>query len=297
MNGYTKLMRVTLPVACLLAVAGCERQAAPDPGDPAVPAATVTLVSNARIYTFDPGDTVIAAGALAFSSTGEILAIGDREPMEQTFPDARRVDLGGLTVLPGLIDAHGHLYGLAQTLTQADLVGTASKAEVIARLREFEADLPEGAWLLGRGWDQNDWPEAVFPRHADLDAAFPDRPVWLERIDGHAAWANSLALAAADRDLSGDWHPEGGLIHRSSDGQASGIFIDNAMGLIQQAVPPAPPELMDSALDLALRSLVSLGLTGVHDPGVNGSVIERYRAKIAAGALPLRDSTTNSPNV
>jgi predicted amidohydrolase YtcJ len=285
-------LRATLLVACVLAAAGCERREAPGAVVPVMPEATVTLISNARVYTFDPGDTVILAGALAFSSAGEILAIGDREPMEQSFPTARRLDLGGLTVLPGLIDAHGHLFGLAQSLTQADLVGTASKAEAIARLREFEAALPEGAWLLGHGWDQNDWPDKVFPGRADLDAEFPDRPVWLERIDGHAAWANTLAIAAArrvaDRDLSGDWQPAGGFIHRDGHGAPSGIFVDAAMDLILPAVPAATPELLDGALDRATRMLASLGLTGVHDPGVNRSVIELYRAKIAADAMPLR---------
>ena len=286
-----------LLAAVALAFSGCERQGAAEPvgeADIAAPAETraaeqtITLAGNARIYAFDPAGAIIATGALAFSSDGEILAVGEQATVEQAFPDARRIDLEGRTVLPGLIDSHGHLYGLAQTLTQADLVGAASKAEVIARLLAFEASLPEGAWLLGHGWDQNDWPEPVFPGRADLDAEFPDRPVWLERIDGHAAWANTRAMAAADRDLSGDWQPEGGMIHRGDDGQATGIFIDNAMGLVQQAVPPVPPELMDSALDLALRSLVGLGLTGVHDPGVNRPVLELYRAKIAAGAFPLR---------
>ncbi|RPH92545.1 MAG: amidohydrolase [Lysobacterales bacterium] len=292
MNGHINLLSVTLLVGCVLAVAGCKRQEAPGEDAPAVPEAAVTLVSNARIYTFDPGDTVIPEGALAISSTGEILAIGDRQPMEQTFPGARRLDLGGLTVLPGLIDAHGHLFGLAQSLTQADLVGATSKAEAIARLREFEAALPDGAWLLGHGWDQNDWPDKALPGRADLDAEFPNRPVWLERIDGHAAWANTLAIAAArrvaDRDLSGDWQPEGGFIHRDADGAPSGIFVDTAMGLILPAVPAAAPELLDGALDRATEMLASLGLTGVHDPGVNRSVIELYRAKIAAGAMPLR---------
>jgi predicted amidohydrolase YtcJ len=196
MEWFSGQARIIPLLAGLLTIAGCESQDAPGEGEVAVPGTSVTLISNARIYTYDPGDTVIPSGGLAFSSSGEILAIGDREPMEQAFPDARRIDLGGFTVLPGLIDSHGHLYGLAQSLTQADLVGAASKQEVIARLREFALALPEGAWLLGHGWDQNDWPERDFPGRADLDAEFPDRPVWLERIDGHAAWANTLAIAA-----------------------------------------------------------------------------------------------------
>jgi predicted amidohydrolase YtcJ len=124
------------------------------------------------------------------------------------FSGARLIDLDGKTVLPGLIDSHGHLYGLAVSYTRANLVGAASKQEALDRLREFEAELPEGEWLLGRGWDQNDWPEQQFPDRTDLDTFFPDRPVWLRRIDGHAAWANSVAIAQADTKLSGEWQVE-----------------------------------------------------------------------------------------
>ena len=116
--------------------------------------------------------------------------VGDSVVLQAAFPDAPAVDLAGRRVLPGLIDSHGHLYGLAESLTRADLVGSSSKEEVLARLRAFAAGLPAGEWVLGRGWDQNDWPVKEFPVSADLDAAFPDRPVWLERIDGHAGWGS-----------------------------------------------------------------------------------------------------------
>jgi predicted amidohydrolase YtcJ len=248
----------------------------------------VTLISNARIYTFDAGNTLLESGSMAFSEAGEILGIGDSETMALAFAGARQIDMNGRTVLPGLIDSHGHLYGLALSFTRANLAGTDSKADVMNRLKEFEADLPEGEWLLGRGWDQNDWPEQAFPSRADLDTEFPDRPVWLRRIDGHAAWANGLAIAQADRELSGDWQPEGGFIHRDSEGEPSGIFIDGAMEYIERAVPETSADLIDAALDLATNTLVRLGLTGVHDPGVDRGVIELYQKKIAQGAFPIR---------
>ncbi len=284
-----RISAILLVFFFMLALAACEdNRQEPDPTVTETLTLPVTLITNARIYTFDTGRTVIESGALAFSAGGEILAIGDSEPMLDMFADADRIDVGGRTILPGLIDSHGHLYGLALSFTQANLTGTKSKAEAIERLREFESGLPESEWLLGRGWDQNDWPEQLFPDRADLDAEFPDRPVWLRRIDGHAGWGNSLALAQADRDLSGAWQPKGGFIHRDDAADPTGIFIDKAMDMIDQAVPATSPELIETALDLATQKLVGLGLTGIHDPGVDRSVIALYQKKIAAGALPVR---------
>ena len=142
--------------------------------------------------------------------------------------------------------------------------------------------------MLGRGWDQNDWPVKEFPSRRDLDAAFPDRPVWLRRIDGHAAWANSVALSMADQDLTGDWQPQGGFIYRDTEGQASGVLVDGAMALVEKTVPEISGELLEASLDLALQTMVSLGLTGVHDMGVNQSVLELYQQRIRAGQFPTR---------
>ena len=249
---------------------------------------TTTVVKNARIYTFDSENTLIEDGAMVFSADGHILALGEAGTIAAEFPGAEVVNAGGQALLPGLIDSHGHLYGLAMSFTQADLVGTQNKAEVLSRLQEFAARLPQGAWLLGRGWDQNDWPEQVFPNRGDLDAAFPDRPVWLRRIDGHAGWANSVALGQADRDLSGDWQLQGGHIHRDENGEPTGILIDKAMGMVNEAVPETSEDLMASALDLATQRMVSLGLTAVHDPGINLKVIRMYQQKIAQDAFPVR---------
>jgi predicted amidohydrolase YtcJ len=177
--------------------------------------------------------------------------------------------------------------GLA--LLRADLVGAATKEEAIARLRAFERTLPAGPWLLGRGWDQNDWPEKTYPTAADLDAAFPDRPVWLERIDGHAGWANSAAMRAAKQDLSGEWQPDGGRILRT-DGRPTGIFIDNAVALIDAAVPAPDAAARSDALKRALASAASVGLTGVHDMGTSLADLELYRRFADSDQLTLRVS-------
>ena len=139
----------------------------------------VTVLTAARIHTMDRAQPRVEA--IAYDADGTIVAAGPRAELLARYPSATRVDAGPSTVVPGLIDAHGHVEGLGYTKLRADLVGAASKEEVLARLRAFAAGLPAGAWLLGRGWDQNDWPEQRFPTAADLDTAFPDRPVWLAR--------------------------------------------------------------------------------------------------------------------
>ena len=247
-------------------------------------AATALLV-NARVHTLDP-DTPLAQ-ALGWNDDGRIVAVGTSAELRERWPQARIVDAQGRDVIPGLIDAHGHLMNLGRSLLNADLVGATSRADVIERLQRFASDLPEGAWLLGRGWDQTRWPQREFPTAADLDAAFPDRPVWLTRIDGHAGWANQAALRAANQQLDGDWQPEGGRILRD-DGKATGVFIDKAMDLVRRAIPVPDADLQLKALERALAQAVKLGLTGVHDAGVSLEDLARYRRFADAGKLPLR---------
>ncbi|HVI26307.1 MAG TPA: amidohydrolase [Xanthomonadaceae bacterium] len=248
-------------------------------------AAQVTVASAARIHTMDAAQP--RATALAYDDGGRILAVGARDALLARYPRARRLDFGDATLVPGLIDAHGHVEGLGLSHLSADLVGTSSKDEVLARLRAFERTLPAGAWLTGRGWDQNDWQDKRFPSAADLDAAFPDRPVWLSRIDGHAGWANSAAMRAVGRDLGGDWQPEGGRIERV-DGQPTGIFVDAATALVDDAVPPLDEATETRALELAMRDAVAHGLTGVHDAGVPLREMRIYQRLADAGRLPLR---------
>ncbi|KFL36610.1 amidohydrolase [Arenimonas donghaensis] len=247
-----------------------------------------TLLVASRIHTGDPDQPVVEA--IAWDASGRVLAAGTAKELALRFPDAGRHDAGDATVVPGLVDAHAHLMNLGYALLSADLVDAASKEEVIARLQAFEATLPEGAWLLGRGWDQNDWPGKAFPTAADLDAAFPDRPVWLERIDGHAGWANSAALRAVDKDLSGTWQPEGGRILRDDAGQATGVFIDTAARLVDAVMPRPDDALRAEALARALEAAVAHGLTGVHDMGVSLDDLRLMRRFADAGRLPLRIS-------
>lgn len=251
--------------------------------------AQVQVVTAKRVHTSDPAQPV--AEAMAWDARGRILALGGAKELLARYPDAVRIDAAGKTVIPGLIDAHGHVMGLGYALMRADLVDAQDKAEVIGRLRAFEKQLPPNAWLLGGGWDQNDWPGKTFPTAADLDAAFPDRPVWLERVDGHAGWANSAALrvvaAKSPRPLGGDWQPDGGRIERV-DGKPSGVFVDAAMVLVNAVVPAPDATYRRQALEKATQAAVRNGLTGVHDMGVSREDLALMKQFADEGRLPLR---------
>ncbi len=181
---------------------------------------------------------------------------------------------------------------LGYALMRADLTGAASATEVVERLRAFAASAPAEAWIIGWGWDQNDWPQQQFPTTADLDVAFPDRPVWLSRIDGHAGWGNSAALRAAEavqgaRALAGDWQPHGGRIVRDGTA-ATGVFVDGAMRLVERAIPAPTAAYREEALRRALDAAVRHGLTGVHDMGVSREDLALMRRFADEGRLPLR---------
>ena len=243
------------------------------------------LLTAARIHTSDT--SVPVATAMVWDADGRIIAVGDAAELAGRHPDAERIDVGYATVVPGLIDAHAHLVGLGHALMQADLVGARSTGEIIERLQAFARDLPAGAWLMGRGWDQNLWPESAFPTAAVLDAAFPDRPVVLERVDGHATWANSAAMRAIGRDLSGDWQPEGGLVLRE-DGRPTGVFIDMAASLVYAAAPEPDLQWQEQAFARALEHVASLGLTGVHDMGSSDGDFALMKRFADRGALSVR---------
>jgi len=173
-------------------------------------------------------------------------------------------------------------------MMQARLEGATSVEETLQRLADFESTLPADSWLTGRGWDQNDWPVKEFPTREFLDAQFPDRPVWLRRIDGHAGWANSAALGAAGLMESGDWQPEGGQIIRDADGLPTGILIDNAMAQIDVVVPSISEADYEHALELALVETSRFGLTSVHETGTSAANFDRYTRYVDQGRFPLR---------
>jgi len=250
-----------------------------------LPLQATTLLVNAHIHTMDPSRP--EATALAWKEDGRLLEVGDTADLQKRYPDATKVDALGATVIPGLIDAHGHMLGLGMTHIQVDLVGASSKQEILDRLKAGAAKLPKDVWLIGRGWDQNRWAGKQFPTAKDLDAAFPDRPVYLERIDGHAVWVNSAAMKHATKALDGDWQPQGGRIVREGK-KATGVLVDGAVGLVAEAIPPLSHEQTRDAYKAAFADAVAVGLTGVHDPGVSLDDFKVLQEMAAAGEIPLR---------
>lgn len=259
-----------------------------------LPAAAQRLVVHGGpIWTVDAA----APSADAFAvEDGRIAAIGGLDAVLDGRAEWPRLDLAGRTVIPGLIDAHGHLMGLGMALLQVDLIGAASLDETLARVAAFAADLPDGAWVLGRGWDQNDWPAAAdgsrpFPTRADLDRVVPDRPVWLSRVDGHAGWANTAALRAAglDPEAPAPADPSGGVVVRDADGRPTGVFVDAAEALVQDVVPEPGPDVVAEALERATAETARLGLTGVHEAGISLAQMALYGRALADGRFPIRN--------
>ena len=218
---------------------------------------------------------------------GTIRDVGPAAALRARYAGARLLDATGATILPGLIDAHAHLYGLGLALDTVTLAGTSSYEAVIERVRDRAARASAGEWILGRGWDQNDWPVKEFPTAAPLDAAVPSHPVWLRRIDGHAALANTAAMRAAGVTAATP-DPPGGRILRDAGGNPTGVFIDAAMALVERQVPPPSPELRKACVLAAAQTIAANGLTEIHDAGIDAATITAVRELIDEKRFPIR---------
>ena len=248
------------------------------------------IVLNAKVYTADAEFSKAEAFAV---QGGKFVAIGTEADIKERYSSDSVLDLGGKAVFPGFFDPHSHFMGLGQMLDMADLVDTESFEEILERLRAFRKGNPTKTWLIGRGWDQNDWPEKRFPTKEQLDEVFPDIPVFLTRIDGHAALVNSKALRLA-RITAGS-KVEGGLVELKN-GEPTGILIDNAMRLVRMILPPASPEEKRQMLLAAQRVCVALGLTSVSEAGIDRPDIELIDKMHQSGELKIRDYAMVSIN-
>lgn len=244
------------------------------------------IVVNGRIYTVDDSRPMVSAFAVR---NGRILFAGsEREVRSLAGATTRVVDVGGATVIPGMVDAHAHLVGLGNSLANVNLAGSQTYAEVISRVVARAKDVKPGEWIFGRGWDQNRWPEKEFPTHEALTKAFPDNPVVLTRIDGHALLANAMAMRAA-KITAATPDPSGGRILRLSDNSPSGVFVDNAEGLINRAEPSPTRDQITKAILAAIAEANRWGLIGIHDAGEPRGIIDIYESLAKQGKYNLRN--------
>lgn len=259
---------VTL-VAALLSACGARKEKAD------------LIVHHAVIYTADSMNTVAAAMAV---KDGRILMVGTNELVQRSFEADSVVDAKGAAVYPGFNDAHAHFYGYASSLRQVDLVGAKSWDEAVARVQAFAAAHPS-AWVLGRGWDQNDWEIKTFPDKSKLDSLFPNTPVLLERVDGHASIANQAALDAAG--VKAGQTIAGGTVE-TKNGRLTGILVDNAAGLVSSKIPATPVEEIVASLEAAERNCIAAGLTSITDCGLDLDAVRLLDTLLAQQRLHLR---------
>ena len=247
----------------------------------AAPGLADTVYRNANGYTLDGSGALVRFSTLVVGDDGRIkTALSAGAPL----PRGKAVDVRGRTLMPGLIDAHGHVMGLGELALKVDLNGTATLAAAQDQLRAYRTD---SAWITGGGWNQERWALGRFPTALELDAVTGAKPAFLERVDGHAGWANTRALAlagvtAATKD------PVGGRIERDAAGNPTGVLVDAAMKLVADKIPPATAREGDAALAKALAIMASVGLTGAGDAGIDKPTWERYRRFARIGRLTAR---------
>ena len=267
------------------------------------PVLAAGVIDNVNGIALDANGKIVRFGALMIDDDGKVekLIEGRYKEPEYKRPKKRKkgepwpeppkglafkLDGGGKTLIPGLIDAHGHVMGYGLSLITLDLSDTTSLAQAQEKIRAYVAANPGRKWIIGTGWNQEQWGLGRFPTAADLDAAVSDIPVWLERVDGHAGWANSAAIRAAG--ITGATKaPAGGRIEMAG-GKPAGVFVDRAMDLMQKVVPPPAPKDRDLALEKAQRALLSMGITGIADMGTSIEDWQAFRRSADRGALRVR---------
>ena len=294
-------VKLTTAACCLLlAGAALSHACMITPDDPAD-----LVLERGRIYTLDWGDPgpegepapdapYDAAGwrpdAQALAIRGDrIVAVGDDDEIISGYvgPDTEVIDLGGATVLPGLVESHAHAAGLGRSLRRLDLRGVVGEEDAVELVVAAAANRPEGEWILGWGFNEGEWATHGYPDNDLLSQQVPDHPVVLRGLHSFATWANDRALSEAGIDQS---TPDiaGGEIQRGPDGEPTGIFLNRASGILDAATPPETPEQLQEALRLGLQELASDGYVRVHEAGVGQALLDAMRALDARGELPVR---------
>ena len=292
-------MKLLKTLVVLLLLAGCTE----GPGKAATAEDASLILTDARVYTLswsEPGfdGTVMPdaphdehgwhpdAEAVVIKG-GDILFVGGNDDAMAFKGDTSRIiDLKGATVLPGLVDSHTHLFGLGALLDQVNLVGVATEEEAVALIVEQAKSVPKGEWIVGRGWDEGAWANA-YPDKALLSAAVPDHPVFMDSLHGFGGWANQAALDAAGITAE-TIVPVGGEMRLGDDGRPSGLFLNQGVELLRQAVPAPSRETLTKQILLGLNQMAADGYTAVHDAGLDSTAMSVLEELEAADKLPIR---------
>ncbi|HEY4181704.1 MAG TPA: amidohydrolase [Kofleriaceae bacterium] len=288
---FRSISRSGLLISCL---AGCGSSQGPSTTTPPPPLVSSDerpgandgvdyLVTASQIVTNDPEHPTATAIAIDGDT---IVGVGAPEDLAKLVGHGtQRVVLDG-AISPGLVDAHAHLYGLGLALDGVLLKETISEADAISAVKADVTRFGPTEWITGRGWDQTRWPKAAWPTKETLDAAFPNRATYLRRVDGHAAWCSSAALAAAHitRDTK---DPAGGKIMRDAKGNPTGVLVDNALDLVENVMPAATPEMRERRIRAAAQLAIAAGITGVDEMGIEPETADVYARLAAANHLPL----------
>ena len=291
-NASWRWRPLTLVVAGLMCFAVRDANSGPPSSSPGPATAADLIVRVKRIWTGDRAHPW--AEALA-ARGGSIVAIGQlADVMRFRGPSTRMIERPGAFAMPGLIDAHGHMESMGASQEELDLRRVASVDEVVRRVKARIEATEGDSWITGRNWDQSLWRGGAFPTAAALDAASPRRPVWLERVDGHAGWANTEAMRRA-KVTKNVTAPSDGQVLRDSQGQPTGVFIDGAMSLVGRAVPGPTLQDVKRRLLSAQKHVLQSGLTGVHDAGISTLVAQAYRELDREGQLVVRVYGMASP--
>lgn len=269
----------SLPIGLLLAgvlpMISCATK--PQPAD--------LVLQNGIIHTVDSNHTVAQAVAV---SGGRIAFVGSNQEVGRLIGSKTQVvDLRGRTVVPGLIDSHYHFQGVGKREFDLNLDGCASLAEFLSRLEDWAAGRPAGEWITGRGWMEEDWPVKQFPTRHDLDRAVPDRPVYLNRADGHMAVVNSKALEIAGINAATP-NPPGGEILKGESGEPNGLLVDHAMALVTQHIPTNSRAMQERYAIAANDVALAYGLTTVHDAGSGWETVDLWKSLYQRGQLKIR---------
>lgn len=245
----------------------------------------ITVMKNINGYTYVANDKLQRFTTMVIAD-GKIRAVGEARLLAN-YPEANTIDMEGKTLIPGLIDGHGHLIGLGFNLLNIDVRSLDSASSTVQKVAEYAKNNPGLRWIKGRGWDQEQWADGQYPTASQLDELMADRPVYLSRVDGHAAWLNSKAMEIAGIDRH-TIAPPGGEIVKDSNGDPTGVLIDNAEQLVMRVMPEPTQQELQLALKKASEHLLSLGVTSMHDAGIDKATYDLYIEQAQKGKLPMR---------